>query len=45
MTKINNRNLRSLVDYRRIIDPSNMFLLTVYEQGYEFTLVVRQYQF
>ena len=42
MTKINNRNLRSLVDYRRIIDPSNMFLLTVYEQGYDFNVVIRK---
>ncbi|MBA95725.1 MAG: serine endoprotease DegQ [Rickettsiales bacterium] len=42
ITKINNRDIRSLDDYRRIVESSNMFLFTVYEQGYEFNLVVRR---
>ena len=42
ITKVNNRAITSIEEYRKLLDASPVFLLTLYEEGYEFNVVIRQ---
>ncbi len=42
ITKVNNRAVTSIEEYRNLIDNAAVFLLTIYDEGYEFNVVIRQ---
>jgi len=42
ITKVNNRAVTSIEEYRNLIENTAGFLLTIYEEGYEFNVVIRK---
>jgi len=42
ITKINNKSITSIKDYETIIKSGNTFLVTIYDQGYTFNIILRR---
>ena len=42
ITKINNTPVKSFAHYSQLIKQRNVLLLTIYEQGFEFSIIVRK---